>query len=113
MPIRGRRSGKFGRAGGATPLMTDVTVAATDQAPAADQPADQAGLVVRSPLLGRPGAVPVEGLDAGVAWHYGDPVREQRRLESGTGMTDLSHRGVLRVAGPDRLSWLHSMTTQY
>jgi folate-binding protein YgfZ len=25
---------------------------------------------------------------------------------------DLSHRGVVTVAGPDRLSWLHSVTTQ-
>jgi len=66
-----------------------------------------------SPLLERPGAVPAEGLDAGVVWHYGDPVREQRRLADGQGQTDLSHRGVLRVAGPDRLSWLHSMTTQH
>jgi hypothetical protein len=65
-----------------------------------------------SPLLDRPGAVPAEGLDAGVVWHFGDPVREQRRLEAGEGQTDLSHRGVIRVAGPDRLSWLHSMTTQ-
>ncbi|SDV05065.1 hypothetical protein SAMN04488544_4092 [Microlunatus sagamiharensis] len=54
-----------------------------------------------------------EGRDAGVAWHYGDPVREQRALERGTGRVDLSHRGVLRVTGPDRLTWLHSLTTQH
>jgi folate-binding protein YgfZ len=65
-----------------------------------------------SPLLKRPGAVPAEGPDAAVAWHFGDPVREQRRLEDGAARTDLSHRGVLRIAGPDRLSWLHSLTTQ-
>ena len=81
--------------------MTDVTVAET------------ARTSPPSPLLDRPGAVAAEGLDTGVAWHYGDPVREQRRLEAGTGTTDLSHRGVLRVSGPDRLSWLHSMTTQH
>ena len=57
--------------------------------------------------------VPEEGPDAGVAWHYGDPVREQRLLEQGTGRVDLSHRGVLRVSGPDRLTWLHSLTTQH
>jgi folate-binding protein YgfZ len=84
--------------------MSDVTVAETAQI-------SPTGYT--SPLLDRPGAVAAEGLDAGIAWHYGDPVREQRRLESGSGMTDLSHRGVLRVAGPDRLSWLHSMTTQH
>jgi folate-binding protein YgfZ len=66
-----------------------------------------------SPLLGRPGAVEAEGVDRGVAWHYGDPVREQRNLEAGLGFVDLSHRGVVRVSGPDRLSWLHSLTSQH
>ncbi|MBD3783323.1 MAG: folate-binding protein YgfZ [Micrococcales bacterium] len=65
-----------------------------------------------SPLLARHGAVEGEGPDAGVAAHYGDPVREQRLLEEGLGVVDLSHRGVVTVSGPDRLSWLHSMTTQ-
>ena len=68
--------------------------------------------VLASPLLRVPGAVAAEGLDAGVAWHYGDPVREQRLLEAGEAAVDLSNRGVLTVAGPDRLSWLHSLTTQ-
>jgi tRNA-modifying protein YgfZ len=52
------------------------------------------------------------GPDVGVPWHYGDPMREQRRLETGEGVVDLSHRGVITVTGPDRLSWLHSLTTQ-
>jgi hypothetical protein len=68
--------------------------------------------VLPSLLLQRPGAVPAEGADAGVAWHYGDPVREQRLLEQGLARVDLSHRGVVRVGGPDRLTWLHSLTTQ-
>jgi tRNA-modifying protein YgfZ len=63
----------------------------------------------RSPLLDRPGAVEGSGPDAGVAAHYGDPLREQRM----PGPVDLSHRGVVRVSGPDRLSWLHSLTTQH
>jgi tRNA-modifying protein YgfZ len=63
----------------------------------------------RSPLLGRAGAVAATGFDVGVAAHYGDPMREQRR----PGPIDLSHRGVVRVSGPDRLSWLHSLTTQH
>jgi folate-binding protein YgfZ len=54
-----------------------------------------------------------EGPDAGVPWHYGDPVREQRAMERGVGRVDLSHRGVLRVTGADRLTWLHSLTTQH
>src|SRR4051794_21111371 len=65
-----------------------------------------------SPLLAAPGAVAAEGPDAGVAWHYGDPMREQRQLEAGEAAVDLSNRGVLTVTGPDRLSWLHSLTTQ-
>ncbi len=63
----------------------------------------------RSPLLERPGAVEAGGPDAGVAAHYGDPLREQRA----PGAVDLSHRGVVRVSGPDRLSWLHSLATQH
>ncbi|HEY5247549.1 MAG TPA: folate-binding protein, partial [Dermatophilaceae bacterium] len=66
----------------------------------------------RSPLLARPGAVAGEGVDAAVAAHYGDPLREQRLLVEGLAAVDLSHRGVVTVAGPDRLSWLHSITTQ-
>jgi folate-binding protein YgfZ len=67
---------------------------------------------LRSDLLGRPGAVQGEGPDAGVAAHYGDPLREQRLLQEGLAVTDLSHRGVVTVTGPDRLSWLDSMTSQ-
>ncbi|MGN6610751.1 MAG: CAF17-like 4Fe-4S cluster assembly/insertion protein YgfZ [Angustibacter sp.] len=66
-----------------------------------------------SPLLTRPGAVQADGVDAGVAWHYGDPTREQRLLEEGLAVVDLSHRAVVSVSGPDRLSWLHSITSQH
>jgi folate-binding protein YgfZ len=65
-----------------------------------------------SPLLAAPGAVPADGPDAGVAAHYGDPFAEQRALADAVGLVDRSHRGVIRIAGPDRLSWLHSLTTQ-
>ena len=63
-------------------------------------------------LLDRPGAVDGTEVDAGVAAHYGNPHREQRLLEEGLAVVDLSHRGVVTVTGPDRLSWLHSLTTQ-
>ena len=66
-----------------------------------------------SPLLSRPGAVAAEGADAGVAAHYGDPLREQRLAVEGRGITDRSNRDVIRVGGPDRLGWLHSLTTQH
>ena len=67
----------------------------------------------RSPLLDLPGAVAGNGIDAPVAAHYGSFLGEQRTLESGEGFVDLSHRGVVRVSGPDRLSWLHSLTSQF
>lgn len=65
-----------------------------------------------SPLLSRHGAVAGAGVDAGVAWHYGDPTAEQRALERGGAFVDLSHHGVVTVSGPDRLSWLNSITSQ-
>ena len=66
-----------------------------------------------SPVLERHGAVEASGADTGVAWHYGDPVAEQRALEAGTAVVDQSHLGVVTVTGSDRLSWLHSLTSQH
>ncbi|MFF7735981.1 YgfZ/GcvT domain-containing protein [Streptomyces sp. NPDC007984] len=68
---------------------------------------------MKSPLLTLPGAVPAEGVDEGVAAHYGDLFREQRALADGTGFVDLSHRGVVAVTGEDRLTWLHLLLTQH
>ncbi|MFG2693518.1 YgfZ/GcvT domain-containing protein [Kitasatospora sp. NPDC048407] len=68
---------------------------------------------MKSPLLALPGAVAAEGPDEGVAAHYGNLFREQRELAAGRGFTDLSHRGVITVTGPDRLSWLHLLLTQH
>ena len=68
---------------------------------------------MKSPLLTLPGAVPAEGVDEGVAAHYGDLFREQRALADGTGFVDLSHRGVVTVSGPERLGWLHLLLTQH
>ena len=53
------------------------------------------------------------GVDSAVPWHYGDPLREQRALLAGTALVDLSHRDVLSVTGPDRLTWLHDLTTAH
>ncbi|MCU1479830.1 MAG: folate-binding protein [Subtercola sp.] len=64
-----------------------------------------------SPFLSLPGAVAGSGVDSTVAAHYGNPLREQRLLLGG-GIVDLSNRGVLSVTGPDRLSWLDSVTSQ-
>ena len=70
-------------------------------------------MAYRSPLLDLPGAVEAEAPDVGVAAHYGDPAREQRMLDRGEAFVDLSHRGVVRVTGPDRLTWLHSLLSQH
>jgi tRNA-modifying protein YgfZ len=64
-------------------------------------------------MLDLPGAVAGDAPDAGVAAHYGSFNTEQRALEAGEGFVDLSHRDVLRVTGPDRLTWLHALTTQH
>lgn len=54
-----------------------------------------------------------EGIDSPVAAHYGSFNKEQKVLEEGDGFVDLSHCGVVRITGPDRLTWLHSLTTQH
>jgi folate-binding protein YgfZ len=59
------------------------------------------------------GAVEAEWPDEGVAAHYGDPVREQRAMTEGLVLVDRSNRGVIKITGPDRLSWLHSLTSQH
>lgn len=68
-----------------------------------------------SPLLELPDAVPPpEGSpDAGVAWHHGEPLREQRAAERDVAVVDRSHREVLAVPGEDRLTWLHTITSQH
>jgi tRNA-modifying protein YgfZ len=64
-----------------------------------------------SPLLAHPGAVPVEG--GTVPAHFGSPLREQRELAEGAALVDRSDRDVLAVPGADRLTWLHSLTSQH
>lgn len=69
-----------------------------------------------SPLLATPGAVAVQEAgspDAGTAWHYGDPFAEQRSAVRSVAVVDRSHRGVIAVPGDDRLTWLHTLTSQY
>ena len=53
------------------------------------------------------------GIDKGAIWHFGEVAKEQRALADGKAWADLSHRTVIEVAGEDRLSWLHSLTTQH
>jgi hypothetical protein len=47
-----------------------------------------------------------------VAWHYGDPTAEQRAIGAGRAVADQSHMGVVTISGPDRLTWLNSISTQ-
>jgi folate-binding protein YgfZ len=54
-----------------------------------------------------------EGPDAGAIWHFGEPNQETRALHEGKGWADLAHLEIVRISGVDRLSWLHSLTTQY
>lgn len=59
-------------------------------------------------------AVLVEnGPDQGAVWHFGDVAKESRALAAGKAWADLSHRAVVRIKGPERLSWLHALTTQH
>lgn len=52
------------------------------------------------------------GPDVGAVRHYGDPLREQRRLLAGEASVDLSHRPVFAISGRDRLAWLNNITSQ-
>ena len=76
-----------------------------------DAAADQA--TYASPLLSLAGGVTLPGPDAGIAAHYGDFAGEQRAMVTGAGVVDRSNRGLLSISGADRLSWLHSLTTQH
>ena len=75
--------------------------------------------LMRSVLLDLPGAI-ARGTaadeaphpDAAIAWHYGDPLGEQRAAEMSAALFDLGHRDVLAVTGTDAASWLHSLTSQ-
>jgi hypothetical protein len=51
--------------------------------------------------------------DADLVAHYGDPVREQRAMETDAAVVDRGNRGVLAITGPERLTWLHNVTTQH
>ena len=66
-----------------------------------------------SPLLNRPGAVASapDDPDGAVPAHLGDPGREQAALAEGRAVCALA-RDVVTVAGPDRLSWLTTLSSQ-
>ena len=51
------------------------------------------------------------GTESGPAAHFGNPLGEQRLLARGRAVVELG-LGVVTVSGPDRLSWLNSITSQ-
>jgi folate-binding protein YgfZ len=52
------------------------------------------------------------GAHGGEVAHFAEPLREQRQLARGQALADLSALRILRLTGPDRLTWLNSLTTQ-
>ena len=66
-----------------------------------------------SPLLERPDAVAgaPQDVDATVPAHYGSPLPEQAALVEGLALSALA-RDVVAVTGPDRLSWLTTLSSQ-
>ena len=66
-----------------------------------------------SPLLTRPSAVASapDDPDQAVPAHLGDPGREQAALAEGRAVCALA-RDVVTVTGPDRLSWLTTLSSQ-
>lgn len=60
-----------------------------------------------SPFMARPGAAPATP-NVGVAWHYGNPLGEQR----GPFVVDRSHHRVLKVSGPDAAAFLNNLLSQ-
>lgn len=71
----------------------------------------------RSVLLNRPDAMayqedPPHPDVTGVAWHYGEPLSEQRAIESTGAIVDRSHRRVLKVSGPEAAAFLHNLLSQ-
>ncbi|WP_235933532.1 YgfZ/GcvT domain-containing protein [Corynebacterium qintianiae] len=72
----------------------------------------------RSPLLSSPAAVELTDADTslidarGVAWHYGNPLGEQRALAEGSVVIDRSHRAVIKVSGADAAVFLNNLLSQ-
>lgn len=53
------------------------------------------------------------GPDAGLVWHHGDPFAEQRAMRDLEAVVELGNRPVVEISGPDRLTWLHALTSQH
>ncbi len=97
--------------------MPDAGVAArfAHRAAAPPRVGEVSVVVAPSPLLSVSGAVAgaAGSPDAAVAWHYGDPFGEQRAAVDRAAIVDRSHRSVLRITGAERLTWLHTISSQH
>lgn len=51
------------------------------------------------------------GIDRGLAWHYGSPVAEARRMADGWGIAALENREVIEISGTDRLTLLQLISS--
>lgn len=56
---------------------------------------------------------PTDESSTTLAWHYGDPLGEQRAAVRGAVIVDRSDRAVIEVPGSERLSWLHNISSQH
>ena len=56
---------------------------------------------------------PKTRLDAGVAWHYGDPLGEQRSAERPRRSSTARTGSCSRISGAERLTWLHTISSQH
>ena len=66
--------------------------------------------------MGKPillGDLEPEAIDRDLPAHYGDPMREQRTLAEQAGLVDRSNRNIIAISGPERIGWLHNLTTQH
>ena len=55
--------------------------------------------------------IPAPAPDQAVPFHYGSPAREGREFEAGRAVVELASE-VVTITGADRLTWLHSITSQ-
>lgn len=65
-----------------------------------------AAVMAHNPVLGEGGSW------HGLPVHFGWPSAEQEAYEEGRGLAFLGPLGVVRVTGPDRLSWLTTLSSQ-
>ncbi|WRS30417.1 folate-binding protein [Actinomycetaceae bacterium MB13-C1-2] len=69
-------------------------------------PSIPASIATKNPVIAE------EGRFIALPIHFGWPADEQQAFEEGRGLSYLGHLGVVRVSGPDRLSWITTLSSQ-